>query len=127
MPWPACSGRITLIPSALTYLRNALANLRQVIGDVQAQPPFLVITRETIQLNTASSLWVDVSAFEELIRPNDDPQARMANLQAAVALYRGPFLDGFTCDSSAFEEWALTRRERLNRLLREAMGSLASL
>jgi predicted ATPase len=33
-------------------------------------------------------------------------------LQSAVALYRGPFLEGFTLDDSpAFEEWVLNRRE----------------
>ena len=114
-------------PAALTYLRNTLSNLRQVIGDAQAHPPYLIISRETIQMNPASSLGIDLHAFEELIRPIGDPQAQITNLQEAIALNRGPFLDGLTCDSSAFEEWVLLRRERLNRLHREAMGSLASL
>ena len=55
----------------------------------------------------------------------EDPQSQITSLQSAIALYRGPFLDGFSCDSSAFEEWALTRRERLNRQLREALSRLA--
>ena len=114
-------------PSALTYLRNTLSNLRQVIVDAQAHPPYLIISRETIQINPASSLWIDLHAFEELIRLIGDPQAQITNLRAAIALYRGPFLDGLSCDSSAFEEWALTQRERVNRQLREALGSLASL
>ena len=112
-------------PSALTYLRNALSNLRQVIGDAQAQPGYLVITRGSIQLNPASSLWIDLRAFEELIGKTEDPQSQITSLQSAIALYRGPFLDGFSCDSSAFEEWALTRRERVNRQLRDALSRLA--
>ena len=66
---------------------------------------------------------MDVSLFEELIAQGSEISA----LQAAVALQRGPFLDGFSCDSSAFEEWALTRRERLKRQLREVLGRLAAL
>lgn len=112
-------------PSALTYLRNALSNLRQVIGDVQAQPHYLVITRGSIQLNPASDLWIDLRAFEELIGKTEDSQSQITSLQSAIALYRGPFLDGFSCDSSAFEEWALTRRERVNRQLRDALSRLA--
>ena len=35
-------------------LRHALANLRQVIGDHNADPPYLIINRKTIQFNTQS-------------------------------------------------------------------------
>ena len=44
--WPDYPQR-----SALAYLRHALADLRRVTGDRQADPPFLTITREAIQLN----------------------------------------------------------------------------
>ena len=46
--------------SAMRNLRYALADLRKVIGDREAQPPFLLITRETIQLNREADAWVDV-------------------------------------------------------------------
>ena len=59
--WPDYPQR-----SARTNLRNALANLRQVIGDAQATPQFLDITRQTIQFNRSSDAWVDVRAFTEL-------------------------------------------------------------
>ena len=54
-------------------------------------------------------------------------QQSISNLQSAISLYRGPFLEGFSCDSSAFEDWALARRERINRQLREALHQLAEL
>ena len=61
-------------PSALTSLRNALANLRLVIGDAQATPPFLIISRDAIQLNPAASLAVDLQAFEDLAgTPEESP------------------------------------------------------
>ena len=37
---------------ALRNLRLALSNLRHAIGDHHADPPFLFITRDTIQFNT---------------------------------------------------------------------------
>ena len=112
-------------PSALAYLRNALSNLRQTIGDAQAEPPYLVISRGTIQINPASSIWIDLRAFDEFTARTGTPQAHISSLQSAISLFRGPFLDGLSCDSWAFEEWALTRRERLNRQLREALNRLA--
>ena len=44
--WPDWPER-----SALTNLRGALANLRTAIGDREASPPYLLITRKTIQFN----------------------------------------------------------------------------
>src|SRR5262245_43435347 len=35
-------------------LRHILPNLRQAIGDYQADPPFLLITHETLQFNPTS-------------------------------------------------------------------------
>ena len=59
--WPDIPER-----SARTNLRGGLANLRKVIGDRTTDPPFLLITRQTIQFNTASDYWSDVHAFEQL-------------------------------------------------------------
>jgi DNA-binding SARP family transcriptional activator len=51
--------------SAMSNLRHALADLRKNIGDRDAQPPFLLITRESIQLNREADVWVDVGEFEQ--------------------------------------------------------------
>src|SRR5262249_31013870 len=40
--------------AARANLRQALTQLRQALGDHTAQPPFLLIARETIQFNSAS-------------------------------------------------------------------------
>ena len=53
--------------SARTNLRRVLANLRQVIGDHQAAPPFLDITPQTIQFNSASNAQADVLTFTRLL------------------------------------------------------------
>lgn len=49
--------------SALNSLRSALANLRGVIGDRYADPPFLLITRDTVQFNPAADYHLDVAAL----------------------------------------------------------------
>lgn len=119
--WPDWPER-----SARASLRRALANLRQVIGDREAIPPFLDISRQTIQFNSASDAWIDVTAFIRLLEAKGPPQQTIRQLEEAVELYRGSFLEGFSIgDSPAFEEWALLNRERLHRLVVEALHRLA--
>src|SRR5258708_7480959 len=50
-------------PVARHNLRQALANLRQVIGDAHATPAYLLITRAAIQFNAASEYDLDVSTL----------------------------------------------------------------
>ena len=112
--------------SARANLRRALADLRSVISDHDAAPPFLSITPQTIEVGTASDAWVDVVAFADLAGGGGhesglDP----SDLERAVALYRGEFLEGFSLpDSSLFEEWVLFNRERWHRLVLEALQRL---
>ncbi len=52
---------------------------------------------------------------------------RRADFEAAVALYRGPFLQGFFLNGSAtFEQWADTMRSQLTATYRRALESLAT-
>src|SRR6185437_4288655 len=52
---------------------------------------------------------------------------RRADLEAAVALYRGPFLQGFFLNGSAtFEQWADTVRSQLTATYRRTLESLAT-
>src|SRR3990172_8294617 len=43
--------------SAMSNLRYALADLRKNIADRQADPPFLLITRDSIQINLEGEVW----------------------------------------------------------------------
>jgi WD40 repeat protein/DNA-binding SARP family transcriptional activator len=116
--WPDWPDR-----TARKNLRNALSNLRQAIGDRHATPPFLLITRDTIQFNAASDHWLDVSAFTASVEA-DPPTA--AQLEEALALYRGSFLEGFfLSDSAPFDDWSLLVRERLQRHALAALRQLA--
>jgi predicted ATPase/DNA-binding SARP family transcriptional activator len=123
--WPEYPER-----SARASLRNVLANVRQVIGDQEAHPPFLCVAGQTIQFNPEADAQVDVTAFiEGLELAGDSPQSHaetIHELEAAVALYQGGFLEGFSLpDSFAFEEWALLKREQLQRRALAALGRLA--
>ena len=114
---------------ARTYLRQALANLHQVLGRDPASP-FLLTTRHSIQFNLESNHRLDVAELGELLTTSALDERRIgsdaiARLQKAVALYRGSFLEGFFLDGcAAFEEWQLLTRERLQRQVVEALGRL---
>ena len=120
--WPDFSER-----SARTNLRRALSNLRQVIGDRQADPPFLIITRQSIQFNQESDHALDVTSFSSLLAGIDGRAPDTSHLEEAVALYQGDFLEGFSIpDSSSFEEWALVTRESLRGQVIRALFHLAA-
>jgi len=109
--------------SARTNLRSALANLRQVIGDRNTQPPYLKITRQTIQFNLSSNVNLDVIEFNQLL--SGEIQSH-TDLEQATSLYKGSFLEGFSIpDSIAFEEWLLVNREGLKLKQCSAMLQLS--
>ena len=120
--------------TARTNLRQALANLRQAIGDAAATPPFLLITRDTVQFNLRSDHELDVAAFTALLAACETHAHRRlercrscgARMAQALALYRGDFLAEFTLDGAApFEEWQLRQRERLHQRALDALVHLA--
>lgn len=106
---------------ARTNLRVVLSNLRQVLA------PYLLITRETVGLNPELAPWVDVLAIQAALeRRQIVPDVR--HLQAALALYRGDLLAGFSVpDASVFDEWAAGHRERLRQLAMYGLHQLATL
>ena len=106
---------------ARANLRHALANLRQVLGEEQNKTSFLRVEGETLQLNPESDYWLDVADFERLAAGSE-----VVDLEAAVALYRGGFLEGFTLkDSPDFDNWTAILRERYLGMVSAALGKLA--
>lgn len=105
---------------ARTNLRVVLSNLRQFLA------PSLLITRETVGLNPQYRPWIDVVAFQQALEPSRGA-ADIGQLQAAVTLYRGDLLAGFTVpDASPFDEWVAGQRERLRQLAMFALHELAT-
>jgi DNA-binding SARP family transcriptional activator len=101
-------------------LKQAIANLRKVLGDRETTTPFLLISRDEIQFNLESSHRVDVNEFCELLdasanhghQEGDGCEDCEELLKQASELYQGEFLAEFSLpDSQVFEEWALINRE----------------
>ncbi len=110
--WPDESGE-----TAHNNLRQALYQLRQLLGDTTNDTPVLIATRQAVQFNCASDHTLDVTRFLRAIEAHD--------LDAAVAHYAGELLPGFTCDSLEFEDWLRLERERLHQLALEALFEAA--
>jgi adenylate cyclase len=117
--------------AARANLRHTLAQLRQAIGDHAASPPYLLPSRHSIQFNDAGDAWIDVAAFSALLPTYratglpTEPQV-VPQLEEAVRLWRGPFLEDLSlADSAAFEEWRVLRREHFHRLMLDALWRLA--
>ena len=102
--------------SARANLRSVLANVRRAIGDREASPPFLTITRQGVQFNLECDHHLDVAIFQELSSTGALDAVATKQLEEAVNRMRGPFLAGFSIpDSPTFEEWILLRRAFFDR------------
>ncbi|HOT92645.1 MAG TPA: tetratricopeptide repeat protein [Anaerolineae bacterium] len=110
-------------------LRQTLLYLRQTLKE-DDQCPFLLIDRETVQLNPASDYRVDVAEFQALHTTCRGHRHRrterclpcMRRLERMTELYHGEFLANFyVSDSALFEEWATLKREWLHREAIEAL------
>ena len=112
--------------SARTNLRQALANLRRVLRDQEAEPPYLLPSRQAIQFNLSSDHSLDVRTFSVLVTGEQGRAPAIEDLEQAVALYQGEFLQGFSLpDADTFEEWALVTHESLQRQALRALHHLA--
>src|SRR4051812_42134985 len=90
--WPDSSES-----NALRSLRQTLADLRQALGGEADRLTSPRTRRLRLDLSNAA---VDVVTFDAAITRGD-----AASLEEAVALYRGPLLEGWT------EEWVFEERQ----------------
>jgi predicted ATPase/DNA-binding SARP family transcriptional activator len=105
---------------ALSNLRYALWNLRQVLGE-----DLFGGDRLSISFAQGSGLRTDVDQFRELLRAVErdagSPEG-MARLRQAVELYRGDFLAGFEVDDAPeFEGWLRQQRRALHEQAIDAL------
>lgn len=113
--------------TALESLRHALYRLQQALGNQQANPPFILVTRNALQFNTHSDALLDTLLFERLMPPaaQEATEDKISRLERAAAIYRGAFLQGFSLGSSyALEEWLLQKREQFDRQMSGALFQL---
>ena len=119
--WPGRSEQ-----AAAANFRRVLANLRTVIGDRRARIPHLRVTRTTVQFDPASDAVVDVVRLRDLLKTPAAAPMRADHMEQAVALYLGPFLEGFTLHGCPeFEQWVVGVRSELDRLVGGALHDLA--
>jgi predicted ATPase/DNA-binding SARP family transcriptional activator len=118
-------------------LRRTLAYLREAIGDSAAPSAdaHVLATRTTLGFSS-DQVESDVHALETAWNqlraassaPSGPEAALRAQLQQAVARYRGDFLDGFSLgDAPAFDEWAAVQREQWHRRMGLVYERLAEL
>jgi DNA-binding SARP family transcriptional activator len=84
-------------------VRQALWRLRRVLGD-------LLVTRDDAVLSIAPPVATDREQFLEAVARQDHA--------AALAIYRGPFLEGLSLPGGdEFEDWVVSERARLEEAL----------
>ncbi len=121
--------------AALVNLRQTLTRLRRAIEDDTQPTPVVLVTPQTVQLNPAADVWLDVAHVQARLaacarhrHPSPDRcRACAERLEQVAELYRGPFLAGLTVEgSAAFETWLMLHRQRLSLQMSEALGQLAA-
>lgn len=121
--------------NARSNLRKALCTLRQLLGDSVVDSPLFLTTRHTIQFNPTSQHTLDVAILTQLLNRHSqhshsdtelDPEC-VSDLEQAVALYRGAFLDRIQLpDSEVFEAWVMLNRQRFHEFVVNACAALVT-
>jgi ABC-type oligopeptide transport system substrate-binding subunit/DNA-binding SARP family transcriptional activator len=93
-------------------LTTALSHIRRCLPEKQ----FLLADTHTVQFDPEVPCWLDVDEFEAQVGRDE-----IAQLQSAVRLCRGDFMDGF------YDDWILNERYRLEVLFSRALGMLMGL
>lgn len=95
-------------------LNTTLWRLRRALPDDN-----LLVEGDTIAFNPTTDYWLDVAEFEtRCTRVFTMLDERTRNLEKAVSLYRGDFLQGW------YDDWALVEAERLRFLYLQALQGL---
>ncbi|MDX1579863.1 MAG: BTAD domain-containing putative transcriptional regulator, partial [Gemmatimonadota bacterium] len=98
--------------NARKLLNQSVYVLRKTLGEDSIRSP-----GEELRLSSGR-IRCDLVAFERALAGDD--------LERAVELYTGPFLDGFHLDAApAFERWQAAQRARLDRAYGKALETLA--
>ncbi len=105
--WPERDGE-----HARNLLNQGVHALRRAIGEAG-----IISAQDELRLDPAA-VACDVVAFEDAIAAGE--------VERAIGLYTGPFLDGFHLPgASEFEHWADGERDRLRRSYTRSLESLA--
>ncbi len=106
---------------SLTNLRATLSRLNEKLA------PFLLITRKAVAIHPEANVWVDAVELRLVLESHKPPLSTRAvhDLERALTLYKGDFLDGFyISESQGFENWQLVERQRLRIGVMQALSHL---
>ena len=115
--------------NARAALRRTLSTLSKATG-----PETIESDWEKIGLKLPADFWMDISEYKSRLAEaarHEHPAEEIcedcvSELQLAVELYRGDFMDGFSLrDSAPFDEWQFFQREELARSLASALERLS--
>ena len=117
-------------------LRIVIALLRNLLDDAEGQEPHLLSQRDALGLNPQAPLELDLEVVQQAhhqaqqhsTTPSEEQRAALvAQFQCALALVRGPFLDGFWLrEETAFDEWALQEQQQWQVRLQLLLDRLSS-
>ncbi len=105
--------------AARVSLSKCLSNLRDLLGDA------LLIERQTVAFNRNQPYHLDTEHFiADVAQP--PTAATIPAWQAALAFYRGDFLEGFYVrDAPEFEQWVLVQRAHYREAVINGLHTLA--
>jgi DNA-binding SARP family transcriptional activator/tetratricopeptide (TPR) repeat protein len=109
--------------AARRRLSQALWQLQTALQDIAGASDLITTTVADISIEE-DALWLDVAQFDALLAVSTsrgDMQAEIADLTAAVDLYRGEFMEGF------YDPWADPERVRLGASYLDCLWRLVSL
>ena len=115
---------------AYAYLRRTLWEINNVLGD-----GWLEISREWVGIPSLTNFQMDVNQYQALLRGVKDHDHSFANpcdqcisqLEAAIRLYRGDFLSGFSLSACPqFDDWQFMQSEIIRRTFRESLQNLVN-
>jgi LuxR family maltose regulon positive regulatory protein len=114
---------------ALANLRRTLFSINKLLG-----PEILTSSRENVGINPDSVVWQDVSELHLMLESVKTHQhteiskcaACVNDLEKAVSLYRGDFLEGMNLrDCPEFDDWQYLEREGFRADLSSTLEKLA--
>ncbi|MFC2046335.1 BTAD domain-containing putative transcriptional regulator, partial [Chloroflexota bacterium] len=106
---------------SLSNLRVALSSLRKLVG------PYFVIDRDMVAVNPEADVRVDILEMERNLADARNQRLQLTDstvtqLESAVGLYHGDFLEGFYVrGSEGFDNWMLLERERVRVVFEQTM------
>jgi DNA-binding SARP family transcriptional activator len=117
-------------------LRIVIALLRNLLDDTQGQDSHLLSQHDALGLNPQAPLELDLEVVQQAhhqaqlhsTTPAEEQRAALVTqFQCALALVRGPFLDGFWLrEETAFDEWVLQEQQQWQVRLQLLLDRLSS-